>query len=66
MTVFFSLYFLILIIDYRNLIKRKNKGEIIVYSILTVITVVCSFLYYKNTLGPSLVEMLTGLFNVKV
>lgn len=66
MTIFYSLYFLILIIDYRNLIKRKNKGEIIIYSILTIITIICSFLYYKNTLGPSLVEMLTRLFNVKV
>jgi len=60
--IYFSLYFLIVLIDYRNLIKRKDKKQIIVYSCFTVITILVAIIYYINPLGPSLLESLGKLF----
>ena len=51
-----------MLIDYRNLIKRKDKKQIIVYSCFTVITILVAIIYYINPLGPSLLESLGKLF----
>jgi len=60
--IYFSLYFLIMIIDYRNLIKRKDRKQIIIYTVFTLLTIIVAIIYYINPLGPSLLELLGKLF----
>ena len=58
MIIFFSIYFLSMIIDFINLFKRKIKKEIIIYIILSLITIIFGIMYYSDFLRPSLVKIL--------
>jgi len=50
-----------MIIDYRNLIKRNEKKQIIVYTCLTILTIIVAIIYYINPLGPSILESLGNI-----
>ena len=64
MVIFFSIYFLVIIVDLINLCKRKIKKEIILYLILTLITVIVALFYYKDYLRPSLVKILMDYLKI--
>lgn len=62
MIIFFGIYLLVIIIDYRNLIKREDKKQIIIYSCMTTLTIIVAILYYRDTLGQSLLELFGKIF----